>query len=266
MLPTIGLYLPESLYPNYPPESEITETPRAKRRLAERKSSERKSIDRRSIAQKSAEDVSKAVSSLSNLFRFADFVASQDEVSSDVEVFVNLIQHVHRDVTLASNLRASPAVVEYCEYWPGKKAWIDEVLKDVQRALDDINAYVENARVTGDEGGVVRMKQKFEWVLTHHQKLKTRQVALDACHRSLYAAILLMQMVEQGGVIVGHEPEGMAPMVYEAPSQPWLRDDNGDHLRGPHSRQKWRMSQRNLSLPSIMVSESDDNKMNGMVD
>lgn len=263
MLPHVGLYLPESLHPKLKPDSDLPETPRTKRKASERKSSERTSFDRRSIALKSSEDVSNVFSSLSTVFRFADFTASLNDVSSEIRVFVNLIQRVEKDWAEASRLRLSPAVWEYCEAWPDKKTWIDSILLDAQRSLNDIGEYIENARVTGDESGVARMKQKFEWVLSHHHRLLSRESALQTYHQSLMAATQIMAMVEVGSSIPGFEVEGTIPIIYEAPARPWLQDQS-DIFRSPNARYKFRMSQRNSSLPSIFVSEHDGSKEDGM--
>jgi hypothetical protein len=150
-------------------------------------------------------------------------------------------------------------VLEYCEGWPDNKTWIDDILIDVQLALNDIGAYLENVRGSSDEGGTVKMKQRFEWVLSHQDKLRTKQEALSTCHQSLSSAIQLMQTVEMTGV-AGGQNDGF---IHELPSMPWVHADRRDVYRSPHSRQKFRTSQKNLSLPSIMVSNFEDNKVEG---
>ncbi|KAF1998146.1 hypothetical protein P154DRAFT_263338 [Amniculicola lignicola CBS 123094] len=247
MLPTAGLFLPETLHRNLPSTSE-EDTRRAKRRTITRKS-----FDRPSTARSSTEDVSNVFASLSTVFNFTDFVASLNEVSAEVKVFVNLIQRVWQDVTEASRLATCDAVTEYYAPFPVRKAWIDDTVLDVRRALNEIGAYVENVRVSGHEGGTVRMKHRFEWVLSHHQKLISRELALLTCHQSLTAAIMTMQAVEMG--------RDSSPRVFEAPAQPWLKTTNQEIMRSPHSRQKWRINQRNLSSPSITVSECEDDKV-----
>lgn len=268
MLPTAGLYLPETLHRKQDTTTEKPETKTVTRKYFDRKPKlfDRKSFDRKpaTTARKSMDDVSNAFSSLSTVFNFVDFAIARDEVSSENKVFVNLIHRVRHDVNEASRLRTCPAVISYCDLVPDRQTWIDAILLDVRRALNDIGIYLENVRVTGD-GGVVALKQKFEWALSHHQKLLTREISLSMCHQSLMAAIQVMQQVEMGGRHGSYELEGTTPDPYRAPSRPWLQDEGGGSiLRSPYSRQKWRLSQRNLSLPSIMVSEPEENKFEGM--
>ncbi|KAF2467945.1 uncharacterized protein BDR25DRAFT_60680 [Lindgomyces ingoldianus] len=247
MLPTAGLFLPESLYPKQTPTTDSVET----------RSVRRKSFEWRNVEKTSRQDVSNIFSSISTVFNFVDFVAALNEVPSESEIFVNLIQRVRQDVSEALRLHACNTVSNYFETFPQKKIWIDSILLDIQRALNDIGVYVEDVRDGGDEGGAARMKHRFEWVLSHHQKLISREIALNTCHQSLMAAIQAMQAVE----MVGQYGDSANPVelpVPQPPELPWLQDN--DILRSPYSRQKWRMSQRNLSLPSITVSEVESDR------
>ncbi|KAF2685066.1 hypothetical protein K458DRAFT_417158 [Lentithecium fluviatile CBS 122367] len=261
MIPGAGLYLPESLHANPDMSSNRTEAGTMKHKYFERKfatqdkdrklDSSRASV---SLYRKSSEDVTKVFSSLSTVFDFADYATSNDKVSSDSEVFINLLQRVRQDVTEASRLHTSRPVTDYFESWPDKKTWIDAILLDIQRALNDIGVYMETVRVSGDDGGAAGLRRKFEWVLSHQKKLISKQQNLTVCHQSLMAAVQLMLTAEMNAAFNGQDP------VYEAPTRPWIQEDARDVLRSPHSRQKWRLSQRNLSLPSITVSEAGRDK------
>ncbi|KAF2703084.1 hypothetical protein K504DRAFT_187544 [Pleomassaria siparia CBS 279.74] len=263
MLPTAGLYLPETLHRRHAPEK--PETRGTDRKYFDRKPRifDRKSFDRRpaTLARKSMDDAHTnsitSFSSLPTVFNFIDFAISQEDVSSDNKVFVNLIHRVRHDVNEALRLRACPAVVNYCESVPDKETWIDAILLDVKRALNDIGVYMENVRVSVDGGGVAVLKRKFEWVLGHHQKLATRQISLSTCHQSLMAAISLMQQVELSNDQGSYELERTTPDWLEEPDRPWMQGEGGSIMRSPYSRQKWRLSHRNMSLPSIMVSEPE---------
>ncbi|KAF2865832.1 hypothetical protein BDV95DRAFT_249183 [Massariosphaeria phaeospora] len=257
-----NLYLPESLYPKQPPATErpssSASSQNASRKYFERKSTQRKSREDDSSARtstassrKSSEVNRNDKSSLNTVFSFVDFANSLGGVSKDNEIFVKLIQRVRHDVAEASRLYTSHAVEEYLEAWPDKKTWIDAILLDVQRALNDIGVYVEDVRVTGDDGGAVALKRKFEWVLGHHRKLISRELNLTLCHQSLMATIQVMQTAEMSAHFGGHDP------IHEAPGRPWLPGESETVLRSPYSRQKWRTSQRNLSVPSITVSEAE---------
>ncbi|KAF2246273.1 hypothetical protein BU26DRAFT_65314 [Trematosphaeria pertusa] len=258
MLPGAGLYLPGSLYSKQDPTSDRADKS-ARWKFFERKPSkqEQDSFDRTSgpLSGTSSDDITKIFSSLSTVFDFAEFASQQGKVSSETEVFINLIQRVRQDVTEASRLYVSPAVIDHLEAWPDKKAWVDMILVDIERSLNDIGVYMETVRVTGDDGGTVGLRRKFEWVLSHHKKLINKQQYLTLCHSSLMAAVQAMQTAEMNGAYGPHDP------IYEAPSRPWIQDEGRDILRSPHSRQKWRLSQKNLSLPSITVSEVHRDKI-----
>jgi hypothetical protein len=222
---------------------------------------DRKSFDRSSFARKSSDNIDNRLTSISTALNFADFVTGLSEASSEIRSLVNVIQQVREDISIASRLRASRQVVEYCR--PEERSWIDNVLRNVQEALNDIGVYVEDVRVSGDEGGTVGMRQKFEWVLSHHDKIRDRQPALVLFHQSLSTTISFMHTVEMGGQLQDYaevESEGIS-MIYEAPAMPWMGSEHG--LRGPYMRQKYRLSQRNLSLPSIDVSHPDEDKAEG---
>jgi hypothetical protein len=262
MLPTAGLFLPDTLHRNHDANQEEPDTRSINRRyfggktkLFDRKSSDRKSA---TSARRSSEDVSSAFSSLSTVFNFVDFALSRNDVSADNQVFVNLVHRVRHDLIEAIRLRSCPAVLSYYELYPEKETRIDQILLDVQKALNDIGAYMENVRVGGDYGGSIGLKNKFEWVLGHHQKLQTRQGYLSVCHQSLMATIPLMQQLEMSGVQESFELEGARPNNFEAPNRPWLYDEGGGSVL--HGPQKWRYSQRNSSLPSILVSEHEGEK------
>jgi len=275
MLPTAGLYLPDTLHRQDADAISQKATQNAGRKYFERTSKlfDRKFLDRKNLERKSAEtsrtsmdDANAPFSSLPTVFNFIDFAVAQEDVSADNKVFVNLIHRVRHDVNEALRLRALPAIVDYCEAVPDKEAWIDAVLLDVKGALNDIGLYMENVRISGDSGSASALKRKFQWVLGHHQKLLTREISLSMCHQSLTSVIQFMQLTAMQAEVGGtgsYELEGSSPM--DLPNRPWLQDD-GDVLRSPYSRQKWRLSKRNLSLPSIMVSEAESEKIKGMID
>jgi hypothetical protein len=245
-MPGAGLYLPDTLSRSL----DRTETHTVRQRHIDRKSSQDSDSDRKSIAlsRMSSENVTKVFSSLPTVFDFADWLSTQGRVSSDNEVFVDLLQRVRHDVTEASRLYSSQAVVDFLESWPDKKTYIDKILHDIEKVLNDIGQFLETVRVSGDDGGTVGLRRKFQWALSHQKKLNSKQQLLTTCHQSLMPAVQLMQNAEMNATF---DP------IHELPAQPWVEGTNGDVLRSPHSRQKWRFNQRNSSVPSITVSEPD---------
>ncbi|KAJ4293690.1 hypothetical protein N0V90_008974 [Kalmusia sp. IMI 367209] len=211
MIPGAGLYLPEA--PSKP--HEYTGSHNAKKKSFEYRSSQDSDPDHKSVtlSRKSSEDVTRVSPSLSTVFDFAEWASAQGKVSSENEVFVNLLQRVRRDVTEASRLyTSSHAVKDYLEAWPDKKTWIETILHDIQRALNDIGLFMETVRVSGDDGGAVGLRRKFDWVMSHHKKLMSKQQYLMLCHQSLMAAVQVMQTAEMNATF---DP------IYEMPAQPW---------------------------------------------
>ncbi|KAF2746174.1 hypothetical protein M011DRAFT_487676 [Sporormia fimetaria CBS 119925] len=259
MFPTVGLFLTETVQGNMPSTTASLDA-RPQGQQGNRTLTERASFDRSSV-RKTAEEVRSAHSSISTAFRFADFASQFQEASSEIGSFVHTIQRVRDDIFIATRLRQSRRIEDYCASHPEERSWIDNILLDVQSALNDMGVYVENVRVAGDEGGAVGIKRKFEWILSHHHKVRDRQTALLVCHQSLSTAINMMQMVEMGEQPSesGFQTRKMG-VIYEAPSQTWLRNGNGSILRSPYSRQKYRVTQRNLGIPSITVDMHGEQK------
>ncbi|KAF1969646.1 hypothetical protein BU23DRAFT_571370 [Bimuria novae-zelandiae CBS 107.79] len=248
MMPGAGLYLPDTLSKSLDP----TEARTVKPKYFGRKSSQNTEMDRKSLAisRASSEDVTRVFSSLPTVFDFADWASAQGKVSSDNKVFVSNLQRVRRDITEASRLCTSQAVTDYLESWPDKKIWIDDIIRDIERALKDIGLVIETVRVSGDDGGTVDLRRKFQWALSHQKKLMSKQQHLMICHQSLMSAVQLMQNAEMNATF---DP------IYElaGPPQPWMDDASGEAFKSPHLRQKWRMNQRNSSVPSITISEPE---------
>ncbi|KAF2448454.1 hypothetical protein P171DRAFT_213153 [Karstenula rhodostoma CBS 690.94] len=246
MMPGAGLYLPDTLSKSL----DRTEAHTVRQRQVDCSSSQDSDSDRKSIAlsRMSSENVTKVFSTLPTVFDFADWLSTQRRLSSTNEVFVDLLQRVRHDVTEASRLYTSQAVVDYLESWPDKKAYIDKILHDIKKVLNDIGQFLETVRVSGEDGGTVGLRRKFQWALSHQKKLTSKQQLLTTCHQSLMPAVQLMQTAEMN---VTFDP------IHELPAQPWVGHTTSDILKSPHSRQKWRFNQRNSSVPSITLSEPD---------
>lgn len=261
MFPTVGLYLPNTLHRTMETVADRPATANSKRHITHKASFDRPRTVRTSL---STEQVNDVYPSVSTALRFANFVSGLSEASSEIRALVTVLQRVGEDISLALRLRNSSQVQLSCQSRPDERNWIDNVLLDVQSAINDIGVFVENVRVSGDEGGEVTLKQKFNWVLSHHHKVRDRQATLLICHQSLSTAINYMQMIKMGEFPQELQGDDPSSIVYEAPVRPWLDNEDNDLLRGPYMRQKHRRrSQRNLSVPSITVSEFEDKKKDG---
>ncbi|KAF2497222.1 hypothetical protein BU16DRAFT_560531 [Lophium mytilinum] len=173
---------------------------------------------------------------ISTIFGFVDFVTALKEVSDDNRVFISLIERVRHDVDEAFRLRRCRRVADHFASFPRERNWIDGTIMDVQRALNDLGLYVENARIDMDGRVEVKMKNKFEWVLRNQQKLITRQIALSTCHQSLMIAVQAMQGVEMD-LRLGASDDSSPTLLVPGRGSGEMTEDS--HL-GPYSRRKRR--------------------------
>ena len=168
--------------------------------------------------------------SITTVFRLVDFAVALKEVSSENRAFITLIQRVREDVVEALRLRKLSTISAHLAGVPGKKAWVDGAITDIHRSLNDIGLYVEGTRIDGESHGGAKMKQRFEWVLSHHQKLIAKELSLRTCHRSLMGAINSMQAIESAG-------EGGGPGSFETPGSPPSYQSK-EILRSPFARKR----------------------------
>jgi hypothetical protein len=174
---------------------------------------------------------------ISTIFGFSDFVSALNQVSEDNRIFISLIERVRYDVDEAFRLRRCRRVADHFGRFPKERTWIDGTIMDVQRSLNDLGLYVENAKVDLDSRVEVKMKNKFEWVLRNPQKLITRQIALSTCHHSLMVAIQAMHTVEMG-ISGGAFDENSAALSIPASNRPGSDLVSNDTLLGPYTRRK----------------------------
>jgi len=235
MLPTAGLFLPQTLNQNlYPGPTE--DDARSMR-----------STGRRSFDSRSGEH---------------DFLHSQTSprlsdraglggVPTENDVFVIMVRRIRDDVVEALRLYNVPAVMDHFENYPTKKQRVDGIFADMVQALKDVGVYVGKEQVGNGGLSVAKIKHKANWVFGDRQKLMTRENALTTCHNSLSSAIQMMQTVEMSEMPLGRGAD--APMLVELEeTQPMRLQVEQELLRGPHSRKKWRRtSSRNLSTASL---------------
>ncbi|KAL8669757.1 MAG: hypothetical protein Q9168_005666, partial [Polycauliona sp. 1 TL-2023] len=129
-------------------------------------------------------------SAIGTTFKLVEFCLRLKEVSSESRIFLNLIKRVGKDLQEALRERHEKSTA--LQTMPGKKAWIDGIILDIKKSLNDIGLLIEHARVDVDRGKSVTMRHRFEWVLSNHQKFVMREMALRTCHASLLGAINAM--------------------------------------------------------------------------
>lgn len=189
----------------------------------------------------SSENVVHVFSKLPIVFDFADYASAQAKLSGENEILLDLIQRVRQDVAEVSQLYATRAVTGYLESLPDKKLWVDNALLDIQRALNDIGTHIEDVKISGDDESLTSLRRKFDLVLSHDEELSNKQRFLTTCHQSLMETLRVLYAVENS--ITGKIP-------YD------------ETFGGPHSSQRLRLSLKNTSLPSILISGVDEDHIN----
>ncbi|KAH6881645.1 hypothetical protein BKA58DRAFT_425480 [Alternaria rosae] len=262
MLPTAGLFLPETLHRADPPTPAPTETEGTRlkyfqRKIGRPKQEPRNSEDRRpstAIPRETPDDISWDFPAIPTTYYFADYVLSTEKASADIIAFVSIIQQVRQDIDEATRLFISSAVSSFLDAYPNKRRWIESSLLEVRRALNEIGMDMDKAWGHDGDSGTAASKLKLEWGLRNQKKLLKKKQQLDQCHAQLTGAIYVMQTAELCG-----KPGAIAETpIFEAPVRPWVPHDEKDALRGPYSRQKHRTNHTNVSASNItLVSEAE---------
>ncbi|CAN9095547.1 unnamed protein product [Alternaria alternata] len=264
MLPTAGLFLPETLHRADLPTSAPTETDGTRLRYFQRKIGRPKlepsnSEDLRpstAIPRDTPDDLSRDFPAIPTTYYFADYVLSSEKASTETIAFVSIIQQVRQDIEEATRLSISSAVSNFLDAYPSKRRWIEDSLLEVRRALNDIGMDMDTAWGHEGDGGTVASKRKLEWGLKNQKRLLKKKQQLDRCHTQLTGAIYVMQTAELCG-----KPGSIAQdPIFEAPVRPWVPHDEKDALRGPYSRQKNRTASHTSLFASNVTLASEAEK------
>lgn len=267
MLPTAGLFLPETLhrnddYPTVPTSRAATNSGYSQRRSERPKQQSRNSDDPPSatLPRATSEDGIRVLPSLAtHTLTFADIVPLSNKAVAGTISAISQLQSVRQDITEASRLYLTPSVSHFLDAWPDKRTWVDDTLVDVRRALNDIGIDMDTIAMDSANDDTTTSKRKFEWSISHHRRIMKRRHQLQACHHNLRGAIHVMQTVE-----MCESPGGtLQDPIFEAPVRPWLSINTRDALRGPYSRQKHRLSQTNLSSSSVKLSQPAEQNFSG---
>ncbi|KAH8641385.1 hypothetical protein IG631_04326 [Alternaria alternata] len=264
MLPTAGLFLPETLHRADLPTSAPTETDGTRLRYFQRKIGRPKlepsnSEDLRpstAIPRDTPDDLSRDFPAIPTTYYFADYVLSSEKASTETIAFVSIIQQVRQDIEEATRLSISSAVSNFLDAYPSKRRWIEDSLLEVRRALNDIGMDMDTAWGHEGDGGTVASKRKLEWGLKNQKRLLKKKQQLDRCHTQLTGAIYVMQTAELCG-----KPGSIAQdPIFEAPVRPWVPHDEKEALRGPYSRQKNRTASHTSLFASNVTLASEAEK------
>jgi len=257
MLPTAGLFLPETLHrANFqttaPAETDGTRLKYFQRKYG-RPKQDRKNSDGRSSStalDETGDEPQTESLAIPTVYSFADHVLHSSKVSSDLLTFASIIRLVRTDTEEAKRLYLSSAVSNFLDSFPAKRIWIEGSLQELQRVLNDIGQEMDAAWGQEEDCGAVASKRKIDWGLKNQKKLLKKQQQLNACHGQLTGAIYVMQTAELCG-----KPGAIAQdPIFEAPARPWVPHDVTDAQRGPYSRQRYRTSHTNLSASNLNPS------------
>lgn len=253
-MPGVGLYLPETLHRNNAQTSKQTEVVKKVSKQLSREakrsshdtndSASKRSIDQQSIL---AEVTTNTFKSIDTAFEYADFVLASRKRSSDAGVLASLVWHIQQDLMEASRLYLTPTTTSFFDAWPDKKAWIDEVLLGIRKALNDLGSYIESIQFSRDDGESSGLKRRFEYILNRQKRLSAKHQMLSTRHQILMGAISVMQTVELCSVSGSLTKDP----IFEAPGRSWHSSENS---RGPYSR---RSGSKNLSLSSVGPKPTD---------
>ncbi|KAA8617594.1 hypothetical protein PtrV1_09101 [Pyrenophora tritici-repentis] len=257
MLPTAGLFLPETLHRAEFPTTAHIGTAGTKLKYFQRKhvrpKQERTESEARSSITAQDETRTEAPTdfpAISTAYSFADHVLYSEKSSPDLLTFANIIRLVRIDTEEANRLYLSSVVSNFLDSFPTKRIWIEGSLQEVQRALNDIGKDMDVAWGQEGDPSTVSFKRKIDWGLKNQKKLLKKQQQLSVCHSQLTGAIYVMQTAELCGKpgTIAQDP------IFEAPARPWVPHNEMNAQRGPYSRHKYRTSQANLSALNIKLS------------
>ena len=268
MLPTAGLFLPETLHRANLPTTAPTEAEVPGLKYFQRKygwsNQDHKDSEERSSTTALGEIRAQPPTdypAISTAYSFADQVLCSGKASPELLNFVNLIRLVRVNVEEATRLYLSSAVSSFLDSFPAKRKWIEGSLQEVQRALNDIGQDMEAVWGQEGDGSTVAFKRKIDWGLKNQKKLLKKQEQLNVCYSQLTGAIYVMQTAELCG-----KPGAIAQdPIFEAPARPWVPHHEMKAQRGPYSRQKYRTSHTNLSASNLtLVSEAQWDDVDSM--
>ncbi|CAE7186905.1 hypothetical protein PTNB73_06610 [Pyrenophora teres f. teres] len=257
MLPTAGLFLPETLHRAEFPTTAPTGTEGTKLKYFQRKhvrpKQDRKESEGRSsitAPDETRNGPSTDFPAISTAYSFADHVLSSEKASPDLLTFANIIRLVRIDTEEANRLYISSVVANFLDSFPAKRIWIESSLQEVQCALNDIGKDMDVARGQEEDNSIASFKRKIDWGLKNQKRLLKKQQQLSTCHSQLTGAIYVMQTAELCGKpgTITQDP------IFEAPARPWVPHNEMNAQRGPYSRKNYRTSQANLSASNLTLS------------
>lgn len=187
-----------------------------------------------------ADPIEAVSSTIGTAFKLAEFCLALKEVDSESRAFLELIDRVRKDLAEANRERYEKQIV--LKSMPSKRAWIDDTIIDTRKTLNDIGTYVENVRVDLEQGKVVRLRHRFEWVLSNHQRFITSELKLSTCHKSLLTAIAAMYNLHP--CIAPVQPP--VPAYSTTPIFKLKIPDNDKKLLSPGRRRPRREARRSL--------------------
>lgn len=179
-------------------------------------------------------DPGTVLNSMNLAIDLAKFCLDLDGASEESRISCMLINRVYQDHDEAIRERRDESSI--LQLYPGKKAWIDEAIRDIEEVLVMIGRLVEKARVDGEGGKSMRLVHRFEWVLNNRKEFLSKKTVLDTCHASLLTAPNWMHMT------IEKMPEVVPPPYYQSRSSSADKPATG-LLNSPSARRSRRKLQ-----------------------
>lgn len=152
---------------------------------------------------------------INTAFKFSEFAVRLNEVGSENDVFVRMIQAVRHDLEETERLLTIASIKRNLVNTPEKLRWIEGAIYSTKSALNEIGRWVERARVDKETSGSVRFETRVRWVFNDHEKLLNRRMELATCHQQLLTVLNYLVPMEVAPAI-NSIPETSPPSYQEA--------------------------------------------------
>ena len=183
------------------------------------------------------EPISAIASCINVTFKLVEFCNKLAGVSEENRIFINLILHVKRDYDNLLRLIRTPDIESFLRLCPRESSNVEALLNDTKLALADIGKYVEDIRVDEEKKGTPKIHHQFLWVLDHHEKLVTRQIALLYRHNSILAEIARLTQIQlcvfNAGTVEEFINRTTPRVSSDQLGKQWLDPEGGKPLRPP---------------------------------
>ena len=118
-------------------------------------------------------------------FQGLTFALKIAEAGEQAQSFCNLLETVFHDYVEANTQFETAAIQAHLKSHPKQRLVIEDKLRRMTRALDNLVGILEPYRAEFETTGKLSFGKKVEWVLRLEGKAVAREKELSACHRSV---------------------------------------------------------------------------------